>query len=320
MEDYKNRNVRSETVLSRFSAAEREALEKDPEAFEALNTLSAYSPALTQILAAREDLLHWLFLEKSFARPARPEDMAAELASALPPVPELSELQKVLRLYRLKEMARLTVRDLTGRADLTEVMTTLSSLADACLELALATAMELTATRYGLPPDRLGFRPVILGMGKLGGRELNFSSDVDLIYLYQPGKRTADGPGIETTAHAVFTTVTRAISEVTADGFVFRVDLDLRPGGKDGAQAQSLEAARKHYLILGQPWERMALLKARPVAGDLESGAGLLEELIPFVYRRYLDYSSLEELKGLKLRFTREKKGSYEPQVQGTQA
>ncbi|MFH1136133.1 MAG: bifunctional [glutamate--ammonia ligase]-adenylyl-L-tyrosine phosphorylase/[glutamate--ammonia-ligase] adenylyltransferase [Pseudomonadota bacterium] len=298
---------RSEMVLSQFSSAERETLVRDQPAREALSALALYSPALTQALSARVDLARWLFLENAFLRPANLESMPFELAAGLRNASGLEDLQAGLRRYKLKEFSRLAARDLTGRADLAEVVGVLSALADASLGLALETALRLTAERNGLTPQTLGFSPVVLGMGKLGARELNYSSDVDLIYLFKPRAQAGPAPAPGILADQVFSLVSRALSEVTEDGFVFRVDLNLRPGGKDGALAQSLETALKHYQLLGRPWERLALLKARPVAGDFEAGRWFLAELSPFIFRRHLDYNSLEELKDLKARFNREK-------------
>jgi glutamate-ammonia-ligase adenylyltransferase len=298
---------RSEIILSQFSSTEREALLRDKSALRALGALAAYSPALTQALSRRVDLARWLFLERAYEKAAYLRNMSFELSAQLREAESLTELQQGLRRFRLKEITRLAVRDLTGRADLAEVMKTLSALAEACLAEALDAAMRMTADRYGVPPRLLGFYPVVMGMGKLGGGELNYSSDVDLIYLYRFGEKAPNSPSAQSAAQAVFTAVSRAMSEVTEDGMVFRVDLDLRPGGKDGAQAQEVSQALKHYLALGQPWERLALLKARPVAGDLEAGRRFLADVEPFVYRRHLDYTTLEELKNLKARFTREK-------------
>ncbi|MEW5723345.1 MAG: bifunctional [glutamate--ammonia ligase]-adenylyl-L-tyrosine phosphorylase/[glutamate--ammonia-ligase] adenylyltransferase [Thermodesulfobacteriota bacterium] len=297
---------RSEILLSQFAATEREALLRDPDATQALSALAAYSPALIQTLSVRLDVARWLFLEGAFKNAAHLPGFSSELSAKTHAVSDLAGLQSALRLFRQKELARLAVRDLTGRADLAEVMTTLSELADVCLDRALETAVHFTARRLDPPARRPPLTPVILGMGKLGARELNYSSDVDLIYLYRPEKTPPGGPTAEEAALAVFTLVTRAMSEVTENGLVFRVDLNLRPGGKDGALAQSLDTALKHYLNLGRPWERLALLKARPVAGDLETGRAFLAELTPFVLRRHLDYTSLEEIRDLKERFTRE--------------
>jgi len=297
----------TEIVLSRFSAAERSLLSRDQTALSALAALSTFSPALTQALAARPEPARRLFLDRTFEKRTDHKDLSTHLREKLGRPRDLAELQAGLRRFRLEELARLAVRDLTGRADLTEVMATLTDMAEVCLAAALEAAFRFTAERFNLPPDGLGLSPIILAMGKLGGRELNYSSDVDLIYLYRPEGPRPGTPPSEQLADAVFSTVTRAMSEPTQDGLVFRVDLDLRPGGKDGAQAQSLETARKHYLFWGQPWERMAFLKARPIAGDLEAGRWFLSELSPFVFRRHLDYTAIEELKALKAKMTRDK-------------
>jgi len=294
-------------LLSRFSAAERSLLERDKTAWAALSVLGSFSPTLTQALAVRPESARRLFLDRTFEARTDDKTLKKHLAEKLGKVRDLSDLQSGLRWFRLEELARLAVRDLTGRADLIEVMTTLTNIAEVCLTAALEAATRFTAERFNLPSDGLGLSPIILGMGKLGGRELNYSSDVDLIYLYRPEALRPEAPPLEQTADALFVTLTRAMSDLTEDGLVFRVDLDLRPGGKDGAQAQSLETARKHYLFWGQPWERMAFLKARPVAGDLEAGRRFLSELSPFIFRRHLDYTAIEELKALKAKMTRDK-------------
>ena len=298
---------RNETILSLFPATERGVLLRDTKALEAVSALASHSPALTYALSARPELARWLFLEKSFEEPAHISHLSSELAAGLRGVEDLEGLQKELRLFRLREISRLAVRDLTGRALLSEVMETLSALADACLQQSLSTAVNLACQRYQRTPSTLGFQPVILGMGKLGGRELNYSSDVDLIYLFRLDSGFNSLNDSSTLANYIFTLVTRAMSEFTEDGLVFRVDMDLRPGGKDGSLAQSLEEALNHYLLRGRPWERLAMLKARPVAGDLTAGMQFLAEVEPFVFRRHLDYTTLEELKELKARFTRER-------------
>lgn len=306
--DQQNQPARNNILLDRLLPAERENILSDPFSADALYTLSAYSPALTRSLSTHLDLARWLFLDKSFQEQAPLNDLLTQLKEKTGPAVKLEEVQQALRWFRLKETARLAVRDLTGRADLVEVTTTLSALADACLAESLAAAERLVAERHGIEPEELGLKPIVLGMGKLGAGELNYSSDVDLIYLYQADGGHSPRLQVETLADSIFTTLTRLMSELTGDGIVFRVDLDLRPGGKDGDLAQSFEKALRHYLILGRPWERLAMLKARPVAGDLALGNAFLTELNPFIFRRHLDYTTLEELKALKERFTRERR------------
>ena len=142
-------------------------------------------------------------------------------------------------------------------------------------------------------------------MGKLGGRELNFSSDIDLVYLFDGGQSQSSGGPRGALGGAVFATrmaelVTRVLSEVSDEGFVFRVDLRLRPEGQNGPIVNSLAAAIVYYESLGQTWERAAMLKARPVAGDLDLGWTFLEEIRPFVYRRFLDFTTVEEIEEMK--------------------
>jgi len=297
---------RGEILLSSFSAGERAALERDENAVQAVAALAEHSPALTQALAGRPDLVRWLFWSRSFQFPAEDPGFAAELAEFVRETEELRDFQKGIRRFRLRELARLAVRDLMGLADLNEVVRTLTRLAEVCLEQSLAFALKRAAERYDLPKDLAGLRPVVLGMGKLGAEELNYASDVDLIYLYETEPGVRMGPGPTVVADFIFALVTKAMSELTEDGLVFRVDLDLRPAGKDGPQAQTVDQALNHYLNLGQPWERMAMLKARPVAGDPKVAQRFLEALSPFVFRRHLDYTALEELKALKARIIRE--------------
>ncbi|MEE9436086.1 MAG: hypothetical protein V3V37_05335, partial [Candidatus Adiutricales bacterium] len=296
---------RAEVILDSFAPQERQAIKDDPPVRKALASLAEYSPVLALALANRPDLSRWLFLEKSFQRTAEIQTLELELRNQVRDISSLPAFQSCLRRFRLKELARTAVRDLIGLADLAEVMSTLTDLAEVCLNHSLEFSIQAAAERYG----DLGVCPIILGMGKFGARETNYSSDVDLIYLYRDGPDSTGSPEPQVVAEFVFTMVNKAMSEITEEGLVFRVDLDLRPGGKDGALAQSVETALRHYQVLGQPWERMALLKARPVAGDISAGAEFLDSLTPFIFRRYLDYMALEELRNLKARFTREIQG-----------
>src|SRR3989449_11093737 len=139
-------------------------------------------------------------------------------------------------------------------------------------------------------------------MGKLGGGELNYSSDVDLVYVYERDGADARGRTHREFFARLAEEVTRALRDVTPDGFCFRVDLRLRPGGGEGPLAVSLGAALSYYEAFGQTWERAAWLKARPVGGDRQPGGALLEELHPFIHRRYLDFGTIEDLQVMKRR------------------
>jgi glutamate-ammonia-ligase adenylyltransferase len=151
----------------------------------------------------------------------------------------------------------------------------------------------------------------VIGMGKLGGGELNFSSDIDIIYFYESDLGMTSGVDSASghvrgsvSLHTFFSKlgemISKALSQVTEDGFVFRVDVGLRPEGKSGDMASSLRSAEIYYESWGQSWERTAMLKARPVAGSLELGEQLLQMLRPFVYRKYLDYNLIEDMKNMK--------------------
>jgi glutamate-ammonia-ligase adenylyltransferase len=219
-------------------------------------------------------------------------------------------LKQVLRQLRQRELLRIAWRDLAGWAKLEEVVGTLSALADVCLDAALAKLYDWAVVREGVPREQgtdTAARFVVLGMGKLGGEELNFSSDIDLIFAYSEEGET-DKRGLSN--HEFFVRLgqrlNQALNEQTADGFVFRVDMRLRPNGGSGPLALSFDAMEQYYQTHGRMWERYAFIKARVVAGDQGAGAELLARLRPFVFRKYLDYSAVEEIRSLKASIHRE--------------
>jgi [glutamine synthetase] adenylyltransferase / [glutamine synthetase]-adenylyl-L-tyrosine phosphorylase len=224
--------------------------------------------------------------------------------AAIPPGRE--DLQRLLRRHRRRELVRIGGRDLLGLSSVDETVRELSMLAEASIEAAVAGVRARLAAEWGeahVPgtPRPAGF--VVLGMGKLGGEELNYSSDVDLVYVYECDG--AHGAGNRTLAEffcRLAEDVTRAVREPTGDGVVFRVDLRLRPGGAEGPVAISLPAALAYYETWGQTWERAAWLKARAIAGDRALGDRLAAELSAFVYRRYLDFGTIEDLTAMKRR------------------
>jgi glutamate-ammonia-ligase adenylyltransferase len=215
-----------------------------------------------------------------------------------------ASFMRVLRGIRQREMVRIAFRDLAALAPLDEVLRDLSDLADASCVAALAMAERSLQQRWGVPRDEQGVeaKPVILGMGKLGGGELNFSSDIDLIFCYTEAGNTDGARSVsnEEYFNRLSQDCSRLLSARTEDGFVFRVDSMLRPFGSAGAPAWSFAAMEDYYQVHGREWERYAFIKARPVAGDLEAGRELLRTLRPFVYRRYLDYNAIVALRELK--------------------
>ena len=211
---------------------------------------------------------------------------------------------RALRRYRRRESIRLIWRDVNGLDSVAETIAGSSALADVCLAAAYAFAEKALTQRHGFPRSESGERQrlIVLGLGKLGGGELNFSSDIDLILAY-PENGMSDG------AHAIANetwfarcgqSLAKLLGEITVDGFAYRVDLRLRPFGSAGRVALSFAAMEQYYQREGRDWERYAWIKARPVAGDLVAGKRLVQTLRPFVYRRYLDYTAFSGLREMK--------------------
>ncbi len=215
------------------------------------------------------------------------------------------QLSAALRRFRRREMVRIAWRDLAGSADLAETMGDMTRLADACIDESLAVLHRWQVDRYGTPTGEGGGEQqlVVIGMGKLGGEELNFSSDIDLVFAYPEVGQTV-GKDRDISCEVFFSRLGRSLLQVlgraTADGIVFRVDMRLRPFGENGPIAMSFEAMEQYYALQGREWERYAWIKARVVAGDKTAGADLLGRLNPFVYRRYLDFGAFESLREMK--------------------
>jgi glutamate-ammonia-ligase adenylyltransferase len=237
--------------------------------------------------------------------------LARRLAAALAGVADELALQRALRLFRRREMLRIIWRDLAGWAPLPETLEDLSELADVCIQQALERLHDWTCAELGTPRDAAG-RPqrlVVLAMGKLGARELNLSSDIDLIFAFPQSGEVTDGP--RRLSHEQFFVclarrLVQSLSTQTADGFVFRVDTRLRPFGEVGPLAMSFDAMEDYYQSQAREWERYAMIKARPVAGDLADMTQLMLMLRPFVYRRYLDFGAFESLRDLKRMIAKE--------------
>jgi len=272
----------------------------------ALFVLLGGSGHLSRVLRSLPDWADWL-------RRAVAEDLAL-------PVLDLAALDRLgvadpagaageLRRWRQLSYLRIGARDLWGLAPLGETFETLTSTAETAIAAAASVARRQVELDYGdlaLAPGRRG-RFAVLGFGKLGARELNYSSDVDLVFVHDSDEQASSGgPRGSLAPPAFFTRVaektTKLLSEITAEGFVFRVDLRLRPDGVNGPITSSLAGTLGYYEALGQTWERAALFKARPVGGDHDLGNQLLGELAPFIYRRTLDYTMIADLERMKAR------------------
>lgn len=223
------------------------------------------------------------------------------------------QLLKHLRIIKMTEYTAIALKDLVYGCDIKNITAHISSFASASLEAAYIYAYRKLIKEYGRPlsADGVPAGMAVIGLGKLGGWELNFSSDIDIVYVYDTEMGKTDGTGgkppIEN--HVFFTRlaekITHYIGERTVDGIVFRVDLRLRPDGDRGALALPVRSYELYYESYGQGWERMMLLKARPVAGDKRTGADFLKKVRPFVFRRSLDYKLLDELKSIKQKIDR---------------
>ena len=253
-------------------------------------------------------LLHGLLSSGDLLADCPAGEYQRRLEHALRGVNEETALGEVLRDFRRREMVRIAWRDLAGWDGLDAVLADLSSLADACIAAALDRLNQWAARHYTVPQNTFFPELVVLGMGKLGAGELNFSSDVDLIFAH-PGTEPAWLKGA-VSAEEFYTRLGRqliqALDHVTERGFVFRVDMRLRPYGDSGPLVAGFDAMADYYQLQGREWERYAMIKARPVAGPARAAAGLMALLKPFVYRRYLDFGAFDSLRNLKEQIARE--------------
>ena len=244
-----------------------------------------------------------LLLEELRARlhtPWNAQAMQDALASAA--IDDEATLKTALRSLRKRVMLRLIVRDLAGLADLQEVMGNASELAEITVTFALKHLAAWLSAQYGQPLGEESGTPqdlIVVGMGKLGGGELNVSSDIDLIFAY-PEEGETSGPRIVSN-HEYFILLGKkliaAIGENTPDGFVFRVDMRLRPYGDAGPLASSFAMFESYYLTQGREWERYAWIKGRPLCGSRYRE--LADMLRPFVFRKYLDFGAFSSLREL---------------------
>ncbi|HEU0031079.1 MAG TPA: bifunctional [glutamate--ammonia ligase]-adenylyl-L-tyrosine phosphorylase/[glutamate--ammonia-ligase] adenylyltransferase [Kofleriaceae bacterium] len=239
------------------------------------------------------------------------EVLVAELSEHAAAATTGAELRCALRRVRADELVRLGVRELELGLD-TEVGRELARLADACFDAAIAFHDRELRARFG-PPRYIDDDGVerdatlaVIGMGKLGGEELNFASDVDVIYVYSSDQGEAGTLSLHEYFAKLCLQVTSALSEVTEDDVVFRVDLRLRPEGSKGAIANSLAQMERYYETFGRPWERQAWIKARASAGDRALGAEVLATLRPFVFPRLVAPTVIDDVRDLNRRIKRE--------------
>jgi glutamate-ammonia-ligase adenylyltransferase len=305
-----------ERLLTEIDQDIIDALFESKDTISRISWIVSSSQFLTTIILRNPQYLSALFSDKTLFLTKTSDDLLNELLQETSTINEYDEMAQALRRYKQKEYTRIGARDLLGLANLEEVIGEISNLASASLEAAYRFSLRKLKEEHGTPyeecPDgsKKEAQFAVIGMGKLGGEELNFSSDIDIIYICSSeigeteGVHTNGTVRGKTDLHTFFVklskSITKLIGEPTEDGFVFRVDLDLRPEGKSGDLINSLRSAEIYYESWGQPWERGAMIKARPVAGSQRLGEDFIDMIRPFVFRRYLDYTAIDEIKSMK--------------------
>ena len=277
-------------------------LASSPRMVDLLSVIFGNSDAMAFTLIRDPTLVYWLAEQEVLSKPATKTSLAEAVRKKLEHLTTKDMKLDVLRRFRRREMLRIGVRDLLRFATVSETTASLSDLACTLIQAAYEVVDSELRRQYGVPMHKnrqgrwveTGF--AVMGMGKLGGHELNYSSDVDLIYVYESyegetrpspdrhgGKPPAVGISNEEYFELLSRELTKALVEPTREGHIFRVDLRLRAEGSVGQLARSLHEYQKYYSSRGQVWERLALLKASPVAGSLSVGGAFLKLVRPFV-------------------------------------
>lgn len=259
-----------------------------------LYLLSSYSKFIGRTALSDPGLISALTSGTFLKKKKELTDYNAELLFILENTAGEEDFGSRLRTYKYREFARILYKDITIKTDFISILEELSDLAEAIVNIVyIYFELSLETKKYG--------RFFILAMGKLGGRLLNLSSDVDLIYIFKEKKNND-------CFFKLAEKITKTISSLTDRGFLYRVDLGLRPGGNKSTIAVPYEGAVEHYYYWGDTWERAALIQARPISGDIELGNRFIRDIDQFVYKKSLDYESIEDLKDMKLKLDQLKK------------
>jgi len=316
-----SQSYNADIALNNFQRLNEDIVDKDhlysqlsssPHLLNALTLLFSGSQMLTDALLSNPSYVDWLSDPDTLKKP-KTRDVLYRNFYEMAGTDELTDqIPSLLRKFKKREYIRLGLRDLMGLVSLRENVEGLSDLADVCMQVAYEYSIKILKEKYGTPiftdaNDQIRESEfAILSMGKLGGRELNYSSDIDLIYIYTSsmGETLASDGQVSLSNHEFHTKlgqlITKTLHEITSDGNVFRVDLDLRPEGKSGELVNSLTSCETYYESWGRTWERQALIKARVSAGSQALGAEFLAMIRPFVYRSSLDFNAIDEVKTLK--------------------
>ena len=299
--------------LDRFVAAARTPLslgalfQRDPASLATLLQICTTRQHLADSLATDPEAFDLLRLTEG--EPVSRDRLVQDLLSEIDALEHDQAVSRAVRRFKRRETLRISYGDIIREQPLKTVTAQISHLADAVVEAALKAAWRRTSQRRGMPlgPNGGRARFVVLGLGKLGGTELNYSSDIDLIFLYDGEGRTDRPRSISNREffELLARELVRVLTEQTDMGSAYRVDLRLRPEGEQGPIVISADGAMRYYDLRGRTWERQALIKARPVAGDLRLGEEFLEQLAPWIYRRYLNTADISGIKALKRRIER---------------
>jgi len=277
----------------------------DPLLSGQLQRLLGASRFATGLCRTQPELLRELLASGDLQRSYGEDEPAASLTGLLRDCASGDELNRRLRQFRQREMLRIVWRDFNRLAPTLETTRDTSLLAEACVSQALAWWHAVLTTEYGTPRSKAGEpqQLLVIAMGKLGARELNLSSDIDLIFTYPEAGQT-DGQSRSLSNQEFFIKLGQrliaALDQATADGFVFRVDMRLRPYGQSGALVLNFAAMEEYYQDQGRDWERYALIKARIITGPEDRARQLMQSLRPFIYRRYIDFGVIESLRSMK--------------------
>ncbi|MEK9627971.1 MAG: bifunctional [glutamate--ammonia ligase]-adenylyl-L-tyrosine phosphorylase/[glutamate--ammonia-ligase] adenylyltransferase [Nitrospinota bacterium] len=300
-------------------------LSESENLLEALVFLFSGSQILTDSLLSEPSYVNWLSRPGTLTESKSKDMLMRDFYEMAGKGFHKKDISSALRKFKKREYIRIGLRDLLGNVELMETVGDISNLADVCLQIAYEKADRDLRQKHGIPSyeDKDGnwkdSEFAILGMGKLGGQELNYSSDIDLVYIYTSSRgetrpdSSLPGSVVKITNHEYFSKlarqITKSINEITSDGNVFRVDLDLRPDGPSGEIASSLASCETYYESWGRTWERQAFIKARVSAGSEALGREFFSMMEPFIYRRSLDFEAIEEIKSMKNRINQSLKG-----------
>ena len=281
-----------------------EHLRASPQTLELLTRALGASPFLAEILIRHPSWLYWLSEPGVLSRNRTSAEIEADLRRALAPLHTEDRQRDTLRVAKRREILFVGVRDLLRYATVEETLTALSTLADVLVATAYDIAEDALRRENRVPPATDGAKTfAVVALGKLGASELNFSSDVDLLFVARDdhGRPEPDPPqpgAIDSASLA--RRLTAVLADLNPDGYVYRVDLRLRPEGRLGALVPTLGACESYYRTRGSTWERLALLRARPIAGDLALGQRFVESVTSFVFGRPFDDRALAEMRGVK--------------------